>query len=535
MQENRTLDEYFGTYPGANGIPRNVCVPDPTYGGCQKPYHDQYPVNHGGPHGTGSSIKDVNGGRMSGFVGTAEEALECSSTNPDCRAACTKQFVEQQGRCIDVMGYHDAREIPNYWAYAQNFVLQDNMFEPVASWSLPAHLFMVSGWSAKCPKGDTNPLDCEGSINPIQPADGWSQPLEPGAATYAWSDITYLLNKAAVSWRYYMFEGAEPDCVRDEALTCEPKPQGLQTPGIWNPLPAFTDVQQNHQLGNIQSLTHFYKAVHEKTSCSLPNVAWIDPNAPVSEHPPSSVAVGQTYVTTLVNAIMRSPCWWSTAIFISWDDWGGFYDHVVPPTVDELGLGIRVPGLVISPYARAGYIDHQQLSHDAYLKFVEDAFLGGSRLNPATDGRPDRRTVVRESLPGIGDPTGDFNFNQAPRAPMLLSVKPAPGPASGEPGKPQPPSLETDPPSSLSERSAVLAATVNPDGQSVSDCHFEYGASTQYGSSAPCRTLPGSGTRPVPVSATATGLAAKATYHFRIAASNSAGRSDGPDLAFTTP
>ena len=114
-------------------------------------------------------------------------------------------------------------------------------------------------------------------------------------------------------------------------------------------------------------------------------------------------------------------------------------------------------------------------------------------------------------------------------------MKPAPGPASSEPGKPQPPSLETDPPSSLSERSAVLAATVNPDGQTVSDCHFEYGASTQYGSSAHCRTLPGSGTQPVAVSATATGLAAKATYHFRIVASNSAGRSEGPDLAFTTP
>jgi phospholipase C len=95
------------------------------------------------------------------------------------------------------------------------------------------------------------------------------------------------------------------------------------------------------------------------------NVSWIVPNAKVSEHPPALISTGQAYVTTLINSIMRSPCWDSTAVFLTWDDWGGFYDSVVPPDVDENGYGFRVPGLVISPYARAGYIDHQQLSHDA--------------------------------------------------------------------------------------------------------------------------------------------------------------------------
>ena len=101
----------------------------------------------------------------------------------------------------------------------------------------------------------------------------------------------------------------------------------------------------------------------------------------------------------LTAAAMRGPDWKSTAIFVSWDDWGGFYDHVVPPTVDVNGYGLRVPGLVISPYARRGYIDHQVLSFDAYLKFIEDDFLSGSRLNPATDGRPDPRPDVREIAP----------------------------------------------------------------------------------------------------------------------------------------
>ena len=130
-------------------------------------------------------------------------------------------------------------------------------------------------------------------------------------------------------------------------------------------------------------------------------MSWIDPNGTVSEHPPALVSAGQSYVTGLINAIMRSPDWKSTAIFLSWDDWGGFYDHVKPPRVDENGYGLRVPGLVISPYARRGFIDHRTLSFDAYVKFIEDDFLGGQRLDPATDGRPDPRPDVRENAPQL--------------------------------------------------------------------------------------------------------------------------------------
>src|SRR5205823_4732701 len=115
----------------------------------------------------------------------------------------------------------------------------------------------------------------------------------------------------------------------------------------------------------------------------------------------------------------------SSAIFLSWDDWGGFYDHVVPPKVDGLGYGIRVPGLVISPYARKGFIDHQTLSFDAYLKFIEDDFLGGRRLDPKTDGRPDPRPAVREDSHQLGDLSADFDFTQPPRPPFLLPVHPA--------------------------------------------------------------------------------------------------------------
>lgn len=328
------------------------------------------------------------------------------------------------------MGYHDAREIPNYWSYAQNFVLQDNMFESDASWSLPEHLFMVSGWSASCPNGDTNPMECTNE----QEVPWDKRPEVNPGITFAWTDVTYLLHKAGVSWRYYVFEGSEPDCEDDEAMTCAPVKQGPKTLGIWNPLVDFTDVKEDEQLSNVQSLTNFYTAVHDTSECALPNVSWITPNSVVSEHPPALISKGQAYVTTLINSIMRSPCWDSTAIFLSWDDWGGFYDHVVPPHIDQNGYGLRVPGLVISPYAKAGYIDHQQLSHDAYLKFIEDDFLGGQRLNPKTDGRPDRRPDVREEATGLGNLESDFDFSQPPRPPLLLPAEPAPGPASCPPG-----------------------------------------------------------------------------------------------------
>ena len=87
--------------------------------------------------------------------------------------------------------------------------------------------------------------------------------------------------------------------------------------------------------------------------------------------------------------------WLHTAIFVTWDDWGGFYDHVKPIRIDENGYGIRVPGIMISPWARRGYIDHQTLSFDAYLKLIEDRFLGGQRLDPLTDGWPDSRPTVQ--------------------------------------------------------------------------------------------------------------------------------------------
>ena len=392
VQENRSFDSYFGTYPGADGIPAGVCVNDPANGGCIKPYVDHANSNKGGPHQNSNSIADVNGGKMDGFVGQAE--LNCKKTP-----------------CVtDVMGHHVASDIPNYWTYANNYVLDDHMFESEHSWSLPAHMYMVSAWSANC-ANPANPMSCVGSNQPHNRTAAQPRP-------FAWTDLTWLLHAYHVSWGYYLDHGAQSAT----------NPQGV--PKIWNPLPGFTDVKQDHQEANIQPLTTF---MSQASAGTLPALSWIVPNAADSEHPPALVSTGQAYVTRIINAVMRSKDWNSTAIFLSWDDWGGFYDHVVPPAVDSQGYGIRVPAIVISPYARRGVIDHRNLSSDSWLKFIEDDFLLGYRLNPATDGRPDSRPVVRENLANSILP--DFNFNQNPRPPLILKPCPAttlvPAPAPG--------------------------------------------------------------------------------------------------------
>jgi len=413
MQENRSFDSYFGTYPGADGIPMKngvptVCVPDPTSGTCVRPYHDSNDKNRGGPHGQTNATADIDGGKMDGFIAQSKRARKgCRNpNNPNCAAAGP----------VDVMGYHDATEIPNYWAYAKNFVLQDRMFEPNASWSLPAHLFMVSEWSAHCTSVD--PMSCKNSLQQVSKPPDAQHPNRP-APEYAWTDLTYLLHKHNVSWRYYVFNGTEPDC-ETGSMTCAPIPQNATTPGHWNPLPWFEDVKQDDQVKNVVSVKNYYTAAKNGR---LPAVSWVIPSDAVSEHPSAPVSAGEKYVTGLVNAAMRGPEWKSTAIFLAWDDWGGFYDHVVPPVVDGNGYGLRVPGLVISAYARKGYIDHQTLSFDAYAKFIEDDFLGGQRLDPRSDGRPDPRPTVRERVKILGNLARDFNFRQKPRRPLILKPR----------------------------------------------------------------------------------------------------------------
>jgi phospholipase C len=393
MQENRSFDSYFGTYPGADGIPKGVCVPDPLHHTCIKPYVDHNDSNTGGPHENPNSIADVNNGKMNGFVGQAE--TKCVTGQP-----CS----------TDVMGHHVQSDIPNYWSYAQHFVLDDHFFESDDSWSLPSHLQMVSAWSADC-SNPKNPMSCVGTDQPKNRTAAHPRP-------FAWTDLTWLLHMYGVSWGYYLDHGAQQTL------------NGPGVPKIWNPLPGFGDVKQDNQEANIQPLTSFMTQAGAGT---LPSVSWIVPQPSDSEHPPALISTGQAYVTRIINAVMSGPDWDSSAIFLAWDDWGGFYDNVTPPTVDALGYGIRVPAMVISPYARAGLIDHGTLSSDSWLKFIENDFLSDARLNPKTDGRPDSRPDVRDAL--ARSIARDFNFKQKPLPPLILNPCPpttlVPTPAPG--------------------------------------------------------------------------------------------------------
>jgi phospholipase C len=418
MQENRSFDHYFGTYPGADGIPMSngvptVCSSNPKTGGCVAPFHDPRLVNMGGPHAQQDVVRDVHHGRMDGFVANAQRAM-------------TPRQRRRPRAGLDVMGYHDAHEIPNYWRYAQEFVLQDHMYSPIASWSLPEHFHLVSAWSAFCTRRD-DPMSCQDAPQRVELPSDVSNPevLSYGPKVdrpnYAWTDLTWLLHRAHVSWRYYLAIGAEPDCRDPAEITCPRVRQRPHTTGIWNPLPYFTTVNQDHQLANIQDTSHLFEAARAGT---LPAVSWVIPNHDSSEHPGTRITDGQAYVTQVVNAIMQGPDWASTAIFLTWDEAGGFYDHVAPPVVGGTRLGLRVPGLVISPYARRGVVDHQTLTSDSYVRFIEDRFLAGRRLDPATDGRPDPRPSVSEAAPQLGDLAADFDFSQPPRAPLVLAPRP---------------------------------------------------------------------------------------------------------------
>ena len=437
MQENRSFDSYFGTFPGVDGLPTKdgaftVCNPDPRIGQCMGPYHDTNDENGGGPHNAAASLKDIDNGRMDGFIIQATKGRRgCKNVNDP---ACTNSARQ------DVMGYHDGRDIPNYWEYAHTFVLQDHMFEPDASWSLPAHLYEISAWSAHCTKHD-DPMSCINDLDePGKPLNLRSKRAKQldglrnaptKQAIYAWTDVTYLLHSHHVSWGYYVIRNTEPGCKNDAGRPCPPVKRTKRTtgmwnppsitPGIWNPLPSFDTVKNDGELSSIQPMENFYTQAREGT---LPSVSWIAPSGLVSEHPPALISAGQSWVTGLINAVMQGPDWKDCAIFLVWDDWGGFYDHVAPPVVDENGYGLRVPGMVISPYAKPHFIDHQTLSFDAYLKFIEDDFMGGARLNPKTDGRPDPRPTVREDVPILGDLTKDLDFNQKPLPPLVLPEHP---------------------------------------------------------------------------------------------------------------
>ncbi|GAC1384512.1 MAG: hypothetical protein NVS4B7_16730 [Ktedonobacteraceae bacterium] len=269
-------------------------------------------------------------------------------------------------------------DIPIYWKYAQQFGLGDNFFASMATSSAPNHMAMVAAQTGGLDE-TVNQKGCSSTQNTIVHSKAqtgneyWSYPCYPIAS------LPQVLNTNHISWRYYASTAA------------------------WDAPMIIQSVAQSPNI--IRSSTQF---VQDVQAGNLASVSWVTPQggAP-SDHPPAPLQGGQNFVSQQVSAIMNSQYWSSTAIFVSWDEWGGFYDHVTPPPVDGLGLGPRVPLLVISPYARSGYISHAQGEFSSFVKFVEEDFalpnLG-----------------QRDALPATSDLMDFFNFQQTPQPPLIL-------------------------------------------------------------------------------------------------------------------
>jgi phospholipase C len=442
MQENRSFDNYFGTFPGANGVNPSVCLPislsEPNQG-CVQPYHDVHDYSLGANHSADGAQHDLDDGittaKMDGFV----ESQILSGLHT-CNGNTTKPNCDGSGNSWtrhDTMGYHTADELPNYWAYAQKFVLMDNLFSSVRSWSYPSHVYLSSEWLATCGNEDvaSTCYTANTILNPHSKTTHWP-----------WVSIFNLLDANSVSWKWYHNDGLEPDC-DDEELNCEPQNQEQASAGIWNPAQFFKYVQDqgpDYLTAHTPAIDQLYL---DLKAGALPQVSWIVPNTDVSEHPyGNGITLGMEYVTSIVNAVMESSAWNSTAIFISWDDFGGFYDHVMPPNLEMAdpmvnqrpdmsfveGFGLRVPGIMISPWAKSGLVDHQFLSFASFNTFIEDLFMNGARLDPVALGNPDSRPSIRDALTqvtymdgttmAVGNLMKEFDFTRKPAAPLILAT-----------------------------------------------------------------------------------------------------------------
>ena len=269
-------------------------------------------------------------------------------------------------------------DIPVYWAYAQHYGLGENFFTDAASSSTPNHIAMIAAQTG----GEDQTIHVHGCLSPANDvvldrgADGdesYSQPC------YNIPSIPQEATTAGLSWKYY---GEAPVWDAPQYIS------GLKnTPGV-SSTQIITDAKANN----------------------LPNISFVTPGEDSeSDHPPQPTQPAQNFVSSIVNAIMHSSEWNSTAIFVTWDDFGGWYDHVSPPQVDGIGLGPRVPLLVISPWARPGYISSQQGEFASFDKFIEEVF------NLPSLGQ-------RDSLASTSDLMDYFNFSQKPD-PKLIEPK----------------------------------------------------------------------------------------------------------------
>jgi len=420
IQENITFDHYFGTFPGADGIPMGVRLSyEPDGEKIYAPFHlNKTSIPHDLNHSWQAAHVAYDEGRMDGFIRAewpmalsyywkgplptvdpedilplddnpelVKEDLELANygrgraarrLSPDEAAAAAAGNLPTRHRATpppgpppawvtNTLSYYDWHEIPNYWEYARRYALCDAFFSSLAGPSEPNHLYTVAAQSG-------------GLVN--NPGRG----IGGEEGVYTFTTLAELLQNSGHSWKYY-----------DEKKN--PKIHSL-----WNPMPGFKAIASSPEMmGHLVSLDEFYS---DAQANRLPEVCWLVPIAADSEHPPADSARGMWHVTGLVNAVMDSAAWRDSVIIVTWDDYGGFYDHVPPPQVDKYGYGLRVPALVISPWSRPGFICHVHYDFTSPLKLIEERF----GLKPLAD----RDRAANNML-------DCFNFRQKPDLPDVIT------------------------------------------------------------------------------------------------------------------
>ncbi len=373
VQENRTVDNLFNGFPGANTVKSGK----DSYGVTVqlRPVSLAAPYDIGHDHG--NWLKEYNHGGMNGF-------------NLDSEKCYSKKSGGCPNHDIAAYGYVPQDEVKQYWVLAQRYVFADNAFESNQGPSFPAHQYLVSGSSSisndiwnrasdNASDGDRRHQGgCDSGVKALVPVinvNGYS--VDPVFPCFDRRSIMTRMNERNVTWHYY---------------------QARPGHGAWNAPDALRGIRYGSSYKNVAWPSH--KFIRAIAKGDFAQVTYITPTGNNSDHPGHNNGTGPAWVASVVNAIGESPYWDSTAIFIVWDDWGGWFDHVSPHIYNAYELGFRVPMIVVSPYAKSAYVSHQEHEFGSILKFIEGVFSLQSL--DTTDARSD-------------DFSDCFDFSQPPR------------------------------------------------------------------------------------------------------------------------
>jgi phospholipase C len=372
VRENRTFDNMFGTFPGADGATTAKISTGQVVPLVRAP--DQLGTDPG--HTWQSAILGMNGGKMDAF-----DLIDSGD-------ALHHYYSISQHHQID---------LPAYWAYAKKFVLGDRMFSSIPASSYPAHLYTVGAQSngtidvPRAPgESSSDVWGCDSAPNVKVRQEGADDVISETVPCFNFTTLVDRLQAKGISWKYYAANYAQPGY----GFSALDSIAHIRNSPLW-----------------ASNVVYFGKFAQDALTGNLPAVSWLTNGDHLTDHPPDSLCAGENWFVAQMNALMKGPLWKSTAVFVVWDDFGGFYDHVPPPQIDQFGLGPRVPLLIISPFAKSGYISHTQYEFSSVLKFIETRF-----------GLPS----MTQRDANTSDMQDSFNFSQAPLPPLILQPRACP-------------------------------------------------------------------------------------------------------------